>query len=89
MAYRLLLEYLKERGKAKLHETHLSKINLNPPKRGTTMNLVTFSPSNKVIVVQVEAYETMEIAWRRHLREHPEDKLSRTKIFHFDQREVS
>ena len=49
----------------------------------------TFSPFDKVVVVQAEAWETAELAWRRHLREHPEDKLSRIKIFHFERREIS
>ena len=53
------------------------------------MSHATFSMSYKAIVVQVEAHETMELAWRRHLLEHPEDNLSRIKIFHFDRREIS
>ena len=53
------------------------------------MSHATFSASYKAIVVHVEAHETMELAWRRHLREYPEDNLSRIKIFHFDRREMS
>jgi len=48
-----------------------------------------FSTFDKVVVVQAEAGETMELAWRRHTGEHPEDKLSRIKIFHFERREIS
>ncbi len=54
-----------------------------------SMGSATFSSSYKVIVVQVEAHETMELAWQRHLREHPEDRQSRIRIFHFEHREIS
>jgi len=31
----------------------------------------------------------MELAWRRHLRNHPEDNLSGFRLFHFERREIS
>jgi hypothetical protein len=38
----------------------------------------------KVVVVLVGAGETKEQAWRRHVRENPEDNMADIKIFHFD-----
>jgi|UniRef100_A0A7C3SHX1 hypothetical protein len=43
-----------------------------------------YLPQFRVAVVLVKAGETEERAWRRHVREHPQDRTAEVRIFHID-----
>jgi len=46
--------------------------------------MVSYVPRLTVVVVLVKTHETKEQAWRRHLKENPQDLCAEVKIFHFE-----
>jgi len=47
------------------------------------MPIIPGSMTPRVGIVLVKAGETEQEAWRRHLKEHPEDNRADIGIFHF------
>jgi len=58
----------------------MNSLNGEPKSHG----VVSYVPRPAVVVVLVKTHETKEQAWRRHLKENPQDLCAEVKIFHFE-----
>ena len=61
-------------------EAGLSRLRYEPHVKG----LDSYPIGLKVVVVLVGEGENKDQAWRRHIRNNPEDRTADIKIFHFD-----
>ena len=57
----------------------MNSLNGEPRSHG----MVSHLPRTTAVVVLVKPHETKEEAWRRHLKENPQDLRAEVKIFHF------